>query len=198
MREIKIYKFEELSEEAKEKALSQYRNEMEENESWEAQNWAIDDCALFEPKHDEMVDAVGPDYYEKNGEFVMANRRTGINTDGYYLNIQEALEITNSTMFKKWLGVPDMFIDNVDYDISTDNGSTSIELEHDRLIGDPLADALTGILDNAETKFSNHIEDIIRRIELGTEEYFSADNVMDRIEEDSELEFLKDGTIWNS
>ena len=198
MREIKIYKFEELSEEAKEKALSQYKDNMEENESWEAQNWAIDDCALFEPKHDEMVDAVGPDYYEKNGEFVMANRRKGINTDGYYLNIQEALEITNSTMFKKWLGVPDMFIDNVDYDISTDNGSTSIELEHDRLIGDPLADALTGILDNAETKFSNHIEDIIRRIELGTEEYFSADNVMDRIEEDSELEFLKDGTIWNS
>ena len=198
MREIKIYKFEELSEEAKEKALSQYKDNMEENESWEAQNWAIDDCALFEPKHDEMVAAVGPDYYDKNGEFVMANRRKGINTDGYYLNIQEALEITNSTMFKKWLGVPDMFIDNVDYDISTDNGSTSIELEHDRLIGDPLADALTGILDNAETKFSNHIEDIIRRIELGTEEYFSADNVMDRIEEDSELEFLKDGTIWNS
>jgi hypothetical protein len=65
-------------------------------------------------------------------------------------------------------------------------------------MGDPLADALTGILTQAESKFANHINVIKRRIDSGIEEYFSDDNIIDRLAEDEEVEFTEDGILWNS
>jgi hypothetical protein len=199
MRTLNLYYFSELSEEAKKRAILDYKEEMEENEQQEAFRWAIDDCALFEPAHDELVAVVGDDYYDRNGGFIMENGRKGIEISDYScINIKDALTITNSTMFLKWLGVPDMFIDNVEYEISDTTTTTEIEMTHNRLMGDPLADALTGILTQAESKFANHINVIKHRIDSGIEEYFSDDNIIDRLAEDEEVEFTEDGILWNS
>lgn len=199
MRSLNLYYFSELSEEAKKKAILEYREEMEENEQQEAFRWSIDDCALFEPAHDELVAVVGDDYYDRNGGFIMENGRKGIEISDYScINIKDALTITNSTMFLKWLGVPDMFINKVEYEISDTTTTTEIEMVHNRLMGDPLADALTGILTQAESKFANHINVIKRRIDSGIEEYFSDDNIIDRLAENEEVEFTEDGILWNS
>lgn len=199
MRTLNLYNFSELSEEAKKKAILEYRGEMEENEQQEAFRWSIDDCALFEPAHDELVAVVGDDYYDRNGGFIMENGRKGIKISDYScINIKDALTITNSTMFLKWLGVPDMFINDIEYEISDTATTTEIEMSHNRLMGDPLADALTGILTQAESKFANHINVIKSRIYSGIEEYFSDDNIIDRLEEDEEVEFTEAGILWNS
>jgi hypothetical protein len=198
MREIKIYKYSELSEAAKKNAVAAYKEEMEENEQHEAQRWAIDDCALFEPKHHELVEILGANYYHDNGQsFIMKNDREGIEWDEYSLDIAEALEITNSSMFKKWLGIPEIFLDKVDYVIISAT-NTEIEFDHNELLGDPRTDALVSILENAEKKFSDLIEEIKVRIDKGIEEYFSDDNVIERIEGDGNVEFLENGKIWNS
>jgi len=208
MRTIAIYTYDELSPEAKKKAIEEVREEMENNERHESYDWAIDDCSLLEPPHDEMEKCCGNNYYEENrtpdgkyGQFVFKNTRKGIqfDEDDGTLNIEDALEITNERMFKLWLGIPEMFHHTVGYEIYTPPypGSTTIELFHEELNGEVIGDVLTGIIESAKDKFDSHISDIHSKILRGMEDYFDNENVEYRIE-DANYEFQEDGSIWNS
>lgn len=53
----KIYKFNELSNDAKQVAIENYRNQDNDFETW-----AIDDCSLLEPIEKELRDLFGKDY----------------------------------------------------------------------------------------------------------------------------------------
>ena len=129
----------------------------------------------------------------------MKNERDGIALNDYScINIETALTITNSTMFLKWLGIPDMFIEDVEYEISDTTTHTKIEISHSRLKGDAVTDALEAIISAAESKFYDHVVAIKGRIESGIEEYFSDDNIIDRLEENEDVEFLESGILWNS
>ena len=196
MKLIAIYSLSELSPETKATAIENVRSVMRDNEYYEACTWAIDDCALLEPAHKEMAELFGEDYYVQNGnDFVFKNNRTNIEFDDYDLHIQQALEITNSSMFKKWLGVPDSLAQWVEYEIIEGPSRTGIEFEVTLLNSDPRYPALQTILENAETKFAAHVLQIMGRIESGIEEYFSDENVEDRIEE-NDYEFFEDGKIY--
>ncbi len=215
MKTICIYEFSELSPEAKAVAIEEARAEMESNEWHEAYNWAVDDCALFEPKHEEMVKTCGDNYYEENrtpdgryGQFVFKNCRNikAFDPDpGATIVLGKALEITNDRMFKLWLGIPEIFHGSVDYEIGSSisgnfsrySESTSIGFEHTELNGEIMGDVLVGILELAKEKFEAHIRDIHGRILAGIDDYFDDENVEDRIEE-REYEFLEDGSIWKS
>jgi len=208
MRTIAIYTYDELSPEAKETAREEVREEMKQNERHESYDWAIDDCSLLEPPHDEMVKCCGNNYYEENrtpdgkyGQFVFKNKRKGIqfDEDDGTLNIDDALEITNKRMFKLWLGIPEMFHHTVGYEIYTPPypGSTTIELFHEELNGEVMGDVLTGILESAKDKFDSHISNIHSKILRGMDDYFDDENVEFRIEE-ANYEFQEDGSIWNS
>ena len=118
MRTIQIYSYNELEPAAKLKAIEEVREILMENEYHQAALWAADDCALLEPVHDEMTELLGNDYYEKNGnQFVFKNNRTNIEFDEYEIHVQQALEITNDKMFKKWLGIPDVLSGWIQYEI---------------------------------------------------------------------------------
>ena len=196
MKLIAIYNFSELSEKAKANAIENVRSMMRDTDYHEACRWAIDDCALFEPAHKEMAELFGEDYYEKNGnDFVFKNNRTNIEYDDYEIHIQQALEITNPTMFRKWLGIPDSLAQWVEYEIIEGPSRTGIEFEITLLNNDPRYPALQSILENADAKFEAHVLDIMKRIESGIDEYFSDENVEDRIEE-NDYEFLEGGTIY--
>ena len=214
MKTISIYEFSELSPEAKAVAIEEAREEMESNEWHEAFHWAVDDCALFEPKHEEMVKVCGEDYYEQNrtpdgkyGQFVFKNRRKIKTFDpdtASNIILGEALEITNDRMLKLWLGIPEIFHESVEYRIvaSVDDdfisrGRTTIFFEHTELNGEIMGEVLEGILELAKEKFGSHITDIHSRILAGIDSYFDDENVGDRIEE-REYEFLEDGSIWKS
>ena len=215
MKTISIYEFKELSQEAKEKAIEEVREELEGKEQCEAYLWAIDDCALFEPAHEEMCKTCGNNYVEENrtsdgkyGQFVFKNHR-GIkrfdsDREGSIL-LGKALEITNDRMFKLWLGIPEIFHESVGYRIGVPDGdfssryseNTTIKFDHNELKGEILADVLVGILESAKMKFDSHIDDIYGRIIDGIESYFDADNIEFKIE-DGEYEFLEDGSVWKS
>jgi hypothetical protein len=207
MRTISIYRYDELSDEAKKKAIDEVREEMERNEWPESYGWAIDDCSLFEPPHSEMVKCCGDNYYEenrtpdgRNGQFVFQNSRKGIEfdyEDSDIINVQEAMSITNKRMFKLWMGIPEMFHNTVGYEIHTYSTTTTIRLFHDELQGEIMGDVLNGILESAKVKFDSHISSIHSRISKGMDEYFEDDNVEFRIE-DGNYEFREDGSIWNS
>jgi hypothetical protein len=198
MRTITLYKYSELPESAKATAIEEIREEMKEHESHTAYDWAIDDCSLFEPPHAEMAALFGEDYYDRNGnEFVFKNKRKGIVFEDYFETVQitDALEITNQTMFKSWLGIPEIFHD-VYVGIMDWNGRTIIEMENPFMSEDPRHEVLNDIANNAAEKFEAHVSSIAKRIVNGIEEYFSDENVESRIE-DTTPEFNEEGNIVN-
>jgi hypothetical protein len=196
MRTIQIYSYNELEPAAKLRAIEEVREELQEKEYHEAALWAADDCALLEPAHDEMTELLGNDYYEKNGnQFVFKNNRTNIEFDDYEIHVQQALEITNSKMFKKWLGIPDVLSGWIEYEIIESGSKTDIEFECTLINSDPRYPAAVAAVEKASEKFSRHMADILIRLENGVEEYFSDDNVEDRILE-GEYEFNESGSTY--
>jgi len=196
MRTIQIYSYNELEPVAKLRAIEEVREELMEKESYEAALWAADDCALLEPAHDEMTELLGNDYYEKNGnQFVFKNNRTNIEFDDYEIHVQQALEITNNKMFKKWLGIPDVLSEWIEYEIIESVSKTDIEFECTLINSDPRYPAAVAAIEKASEKFSNHMNDILIRLENSVEEYFSDDNVEDRILE-GEYEFNESGSTY--
>ena len=205
MRTITIHTFDELSEEAQKRALLNVKEVMEENDQDAAQNWAIDDCALFEPAHQDMVALFGENYYEENrtpdgqyGQFVFKNTRKNITfeIDNGWLCITEALEITNDRMFLMWLGIPEIlhqYVEYVIYSIHREK-QTKLDLSHQLSSDDPRAAVLGELFGKAEIKFNSHLDDILGRIESGIESYFDEDNVLDRIES-MEYEFYENGEL---
>ena len=196
MRTIQIYSYNELEPTAKLRAIEEVREELMEKEYYEAALWAADDCALLEPAHDEMTELLGNDYYEKNGnQFVFKNNRTNIEFDDYEIHVQQALEITNNKMFKKWLGIPDVLSEWIEYEIIESVSKTDIEFECTLINSDPRYPAAVAVIGKASEKFSNHMNDILIRLENSVEDYFSDDNVEDRILE-GEYEFNESGSTY--
>ena len=198
MRTITLLKYSELSELAKATAIKAVRENIEEDQARDAYDWAIDDCSLFEPPHTEMAALLGEDYCDRNkGQFVFKNNRKGIEFEDYFETVQiaDALEITNPTMFRTWLGVPEIFHD-IYIGIMDYNGRTIIEMENPYMSEDPRHEALKAIGDNAAEKFEAHIDQIAKRIVNEIEEYFSDENVESRIE-DTNPEFNEEGNIVN-
>lgn len=201
MRTIQIFKFEELSPSAKSSAIREHKWEMREKEGYDALLWALDDCSLWEPPHEEMVAALGPDYYDRNsnkdgyGQFVLANRRKPerVDLDCRYLKFGKALEITNRGMFLTWLGIPQDLQEDVDFELdNTGAYRTHLELTLEIQEGDPLKDQKTKLLRSAVEKFNQHVDRCIDRIDQGYEEYFSDENVAERLG-GSEREFTSEG-----
>ena len=63
-----VYNISELSPESRARAIGELRESLIETEDYEAVQWAIDDCALLEPAHDELVNLFGENYSEKIGD----------------------------------------------------------------------------------------------------------------------------------
>jgi hypothetical protein len=196
MRTITLLNYKELSQSAKAIAIEEVREEMREHETQSAYNWAIDDCSLFEPPHAEMAALFGEDYYDRNGsQFVFKNKRKGIEFEDYFETVQitDALEITNDTMFKTWLGIPEIFQDHF-VSVMDWNSRTIIEIEIPYMSEDPRHEVLKAIGNNAAEKFEAHVSSIAKRIVSGIEEYFSDENVESRMG-DTTPEFNEEGHI---
>ena len=198
MKQISIYKFSELSPEAQAKALLKKRREMEENDHHQMIRWAIDDCALLEPPHREMAALFGEDYYEKNknggqyGQFVFKNNRKGLRVDPEddFIQIAEALEITNDAMFLTWLGFPEALHDSVSYSIEDRHFWT--EIYFDTHAEDPNFTAVTDLIPAAQAKFEAHMASILERIRSSVEGFLEEEAPV-QLEELGEV-FLADGS----
>jgi hypothetical protein len=198
MRTIEIYTFEELGQEATTVAIDEVKAVMEENEQQEAYYWAIDDCALFEPKQEEMVNLFGPEYTDRFNDkgFLFKNKRNGINFNNEYfatLDIREALEIQNDSMFKTWLEIPTKYHNCLDYEFYEYCDNTRLSLTVNDSSDPTKNEEISRICEFAEDKFKSHISDIASRIESSIEEYFSVESIIEKISDNKEYEFTADG-----
>lgn len=193
--ELKVYNFEELSEQAKQNAIDKRRELLYECNDFA--EWAIDDCSLFEPKHKEMEQLYGKSY-----DFpLIKNTRKNICFSAdreWYLDCTSAMEITDDEMFYKWLGITDEFLlQKVCYNIYTPSGrnrSTTIEFDFDYDFDAPTEDELN-VVHNAKDKFDSHIDDILRRIESDIVYQFSDEAITEDLI-DSGYEFTENGNIY--
>jgi hypothetical protein len=210
MRILEIYKFDELSDNAKKIAIVEVREELKENDSPEwAFRSAIDDCALFEPAHVEMAEMFGDDYtnsFPDNG-FLFKNIRKDIRYDEFdydlgkaIVYINDAMIIQNDTMFKKWLGIPESLMDNVTYKIKGNQVDGSrISLKNTYPTFNPMHPVLNDVLVNATNKFDRLLGIIGNRIKCGVEDYYSDEELIERFENgNNNYEFTKDGKLYNS
>lgn len=183
----KVYKFDELSEQAKQVAIEEVRNEYYEYNDFA--NWAVDDCALFEPKEKELIELFGEDYNFP----LIKNTRESIYFDterNRFLDCEKAMQITNKKQFLLWLGIniEDEAFENIYFEIITPNyrnASTEIAFDdYDERFGD--------VIDMAEEKFNSLIRDIIDRIESSIDYRFTDEAIIEDIES-NDYEFLSNG-----
>ena len=190
--ELKIYEFTELSNEAKEAAIENIRNTYYECNDF--CQWAIDDCALLEPLNKELTEILGKDY---KFPLIENNRKIYFSLDrNRYIDISNAMTITDDDDFFKWLGIDEnLFLDDdgfliLDYKI----GKDTIEFEtNDFNIN--FSDEQNKILDIAIEKFESHCNDILARIESDYEYRLTDEAIIQDIEA-NEIEFEKDGTEY--
>lgn len=188
--ETKLFQFDELSEQAKETAIENVRQSYYEYNNFA--EWAIDDCGLLEPPHKEMVELFGADY-----EFpLLENTREKFyfSTDrDWYIDISNAMEVTDTDMFLTWLGIDlEKFEDAdgwniLDYKI----GKDTIEFEtNDWSI--EFTQEQNDMLYNAVEKFESHCDDILRRLETDIDYRFTDEAIVEDILA-NEMEFTEDG-----
>lgn len=163
--EIELYSFNELSEEAQQVVIEREREHLDNFKDYNT--WVLDDCALFEPEHDELVALFGDDYkfplLENNIKEVYYDLRW----HDRYIQIGCALNITNKKHFLYWLGLPSELIyqytsDEYDFDfdiIYTSHYGSSI------IVFDNYDDKYEEFVDKARKKFGKYIETILNRIE---------------------------------
>ncbi len=188
----KIYKFEELSQEAKEVAIEQYRNSGVLDD---VGSWAIDDCSLLEPPHKELEDLFGKDY---DFPLLKNNRKVYFDTGrNRHIDISNAMKITDHKQFLLWLGIKEKYFQCedgffiVDYKIGEDTiefDTTDWDIEFTKKQEE--------ILENAVKKFENHCEDILKRIESDINYRYSDEAITEDILA-NEYEFLSNGKIFN-
>ena len=201
MRSLNIYRFSELSEEAKKKAICDVREELKENTPHELVfDWATDDCSLFEPSHQVMCETFGDQYSDDlNGDFLFKNLRKNITLSNGNLNVTDALKITNEDMFKDWLGFPKVLQKYIICSIiGMDEDPSTLDIEILLGPGDPREEVIRSFIELAEKAFETHMLLIERRIIMSIEEYFSDDNLSERISANDNYEFLGDGKLYNS
>lgn len=161
----KVYTFNELSENAKQTAIEEVRNLYYEYNDFAS--WAIDDCALFEPKHQDLEDLFGS-----------------------YLDCEKAMEITNKKQFLLWLGIDTNIkgLDEIEFSIFTPNyRNVSTVIDFDNYSSD-----FDDVIYNAENKFKGLIQDVLKRIEADIDYRFTDEAITEDIEA-NEYEFLYNG-----
>jgi len=187
----KVYSFEELSDESKQVAIQEIKNNYYEHNDFAS--WAIDDCSLFEPLQTEL-DLIG----FEGMDFIISNNRKNIYFDtdrNSFLDCSEALKVEHCDYFYKWLGITDEFLlQKISFEIYTPSGrnnDTTIEFICDDDF-DKFTDEEERVIENAKIKFDNHIQSVLKRIEIGIDYRFTDEAITEDILA-NEYEFLSNG-----
>ena len=195
--EIKIYEFNELSNEAKENAIEQIRQKRYNYNDYV--NWIIDDCYLFEPKHDELFKLFGSEYSKLNNP-IIGNSRKNIYFDldrNRHIDASEAMIINNEKMFLSWLEIPENMHDKMYFSIQSTNSrypDTFIYFHEDENLYN-FSPIELNILENAKDKFSNHMENVLNNLENSFDYCFSDESLINEIDA-NDYQFTENGEIY--
>jgi len=187
---INLYKYNELTNEAKEKAIENIRESYYEYNDFA--NWAKDDCYLLNPPYNELKELAKNNFLLKDDILIKKNRNIYFSLDrNRYIDISEAMGVQDSSFFLQWLGIMDFdLIDKIDYFIGKDTIEILNQSDED------FTDVEEKIISEAITKFENHCEEILTNISKSIDYRFTDEAIIEDIIA-NEYDFLKDGTIYH-
>lgn len=187
---ITLYKFQELSKEAQEKAIE---NERENRYAYDfCIDYAIDDCYLLEPPHDELAQLYKKLKIESKDLLIKNNRKIYFDIYRKFIDISEAMEIQDDYIFLRWLGLNDRLIKKVKFEI----GKDTINIDLDCFQDCTLTKIEEDKIQKAVEKFENHCVNILNNIEESYEYYYS-DEYLSEILIDNDYDFKENGEIFN-
>lgn len=192
--EVKLYNFNELSENSKEYAIEQQRESFYNYNDFSY--WAIDDCYLLEPNHSELCQII-PNYNEFKKPMIDNNRKIYFDLERYrHINASQAIVINYEKEFLLWLEIPESMHEKIYYKIKSTNDrypDTIIQFEENDCDYE-FTDEENEILEKAADKFSDHMETVLNRIESSIEYYFSDEYISEDLE--INYQFTEDGKIF--
>ena len=172
--ETEVYTFDELSDDAKEKAIENFRKERYETD---ISDWIIDDCYLLNPRgiNDLIIDNTRKVYY---------------NIYRGYIDISKGMDIKDDNAFLNWLNIPIELQNEVYYTIKEDTiYFEENDCEYEFTEND------NKILDNAKDNFEEHCSDILQSIENSYDFYHSDECIIEDIRCCDYYEFTKEGKL---
>lgn len=184
-----VFNFEELSEGAKETAIENVRQSYYEYNDFAS--WAIDDCALFEPKEKELTDILGDSYNFP----LIENTREKIYFDtdrNSFLDCENAMVITNDKHFLLWLGIDTSIkgLEDIEYTIATPRGrNADTTIDFDNYSSD-----FDNLIREAVDKFDNLVSEVLQRIENDIDYRFTDEAIAEDIQA-NEMEFTEEGEL---
>jgi hypothetical protein len=183
--DFQVMTFEELTPEAKEKAIEQVRNSYYEHNDF--CEWAIDDCYLLNPPYKEVEKL---DSTLKDGILIKNNRVIYFSLDrDRCIDISNAMEVVSDDVFLEWLGVTERMIR--DELVCFTIGKDTIEFEENHFDKD-FTDRDLRILERAKDKFKDHCADILNSLEKEYDYRFTDEAIIEDIEANG-FEFHADG-----
>lgn len=188
--EIKLYKFNELSKEAQQKAIKN-RRELNENNNDFLLEWIIDDCYLLEPPHKEVEKLYKKLKLEYKNPLIKNSRKVYFDLYRKTIDISEGMKIQDNYIFLKWLGLNDRLIEKVSFRILDD----TIEIEQDFYHEKELTQTEENKINKAVEKFEDHCTNILSNIEKSYEYYFTDEYIKDDLI-NNEYDFTEDGEIF--
>ena len=194
--EIKIYSFDELTKDAKDNAIQQIRQRRYNDH--DIIHCIIDDCYLFEPAHDELINLCGLEYEKLSTPIFKNTRKLYFDLDrNRHIDASNAIEITNEKMFFQWLEIPDNMYDKVYFTIQKTYSRypDTFILFQENDCQYEFTDQELKILENAKYKFSDHMETVLNRIQESYEYYFTDQSIIEDIEA-NDYQFTDDGNIY--
>lgn len=191
--QINPLRFNELTPEAKKKAIETVREEMWEGKhgGYDIAEWVIDDDYLFEPTHKELEEVFGSRYNDDLKDHPMiGNDREDISyiakdDQNYYLHCAKALDINHEEMFLSWLGFSLIFWYDTSYEFIDKGTYTKIEFEFQ---GDEddftprQIELWEKEADAATERWETHMSEVLDKITEGIEEQYSDEGIEERIE----------------
>ena len=194
--ETQLFKFSELSDDAKKFAMEQYR-EREYFDDWGIR-LVIDDCYLFEPEYAELHKLFGKEYDDRKNPIIGNTRKVYFDTDrNSHLDADEGIVINDERMFLLWLGIPENMHEFLCFTIKNTHArysDTIIEFE-EKVLGYDFSDEENKILEDAADKFSDHMDNVLKNIKQSIEYYYSDENLMEQLDM-YEYEFYEDGARY--
>ena len=184
---ITLYKFEELSKEAQQKAIE---NEKENTFDF-CLDYVIDDCYLLEPPHEEIKKLYKKLKIQPKEILIKNNRKVYFDIYRKIIDISEAMEIQDNYFFLRWLGLNDRLINKITFEIGKDTINIDLDIYQDC--------SLTKIeetkIDSAIEKFENHCRNILNNIEESYNYYYSDEHLSERLI-DLDYDFKESGEIY--
>jgi hypothetical protein len=186
------FRFEQLSEEAKEKAIENIREGMYEGKygADDIAEWVIDDDYIFEPTHKELEEVFGSRYNDDLNDIPMiGNTRKDISyiskdDQNYYLHCAKALDVNHQEMFFSWIGFSLIFWYDTSYEFIDRGTYTDIEFEFlssDEDFTPQQIELWEKESEAAGKKWKEHMSEVLDRITESIESEYSDERIEERI-----------------